>query len=95
MFILCNANQFVQRHGREGLNCGKCISEEGEAIYYGFDDVEWDLIDQSNERFASIVSKYFDEPMDILYQKILHDYELIASTNPIDLYDLSSDIYLG
>jgi hypothetical protein len=47
MFILCNANQFVQRHGREGLNCGKFISEEGEAIYYGFDDVEWDLIDQS------------------------------------------------
>lgn len=53
------------------------------------------MINQSNERFASIVSKYFDKLMATLYKKILYDYELITSNNPIDLYDLSSDIYLG
>ena len=38
VFIWCNANQFVDRHGLEGLNCGMFISEEGEAIYYGFNN---------------------------------------------------------
>jgi hypothetical protein len=65
-----------------------------EANYYGFDDMNWDMIDQSNDRFASIVSKYLNEPMEILYQKLLYEYELIARTNPIARFNLER-LYLA
>jgi hypothetical protein len=88
LFIWCHADQFVQRHGLSGLCSGMFISEVGEAFYYGFDDVDWNMIDQSNDRFASIVSKYLNEPIEILYHKLLYEYELIARTNPIAKFNL-------
>jgi hypothetical protein len=57
------------------------ISEVREANFYCFEDIEWDMINQSNERFARIISKYLNEPMDILYQKLVYEYELLARTN--------------
>lgn len=83
IFIWCYADQFVQRHGLEGLCSGMFVSEDAEAVYYGFDDIEWDMINQSNERFASIFSKYINEPVEVLYQNLLYEYGLIARTNPI------------
>jgi len=88
IFIWCYADQYVQRHGLAGLNCGMFISEVSEAEYYGFDNIDWDLIDQSNERFARIISKYLNQPIEILYQKLLYEYELIARTNPIARFNL-------
>jgi hypothetical protein len=67
VFIWCNSDQFVQRHRLTGLNSGMFISQDTEASYYGIDNLDWGLIDQSNDRFASIVSKYLNEPMEILY----------------------------
>jgi hypothetical protein len=64
------------------------ISEVGEGFYYGFDDLDLNMIDQSNERFASVVSKYLNEPMEILYQKLLYEYDLLARTNPIARFNL-------
>jgi hypothetical protein len=88
IFIWCYADQFVERHGLEGLYSGMFISEIGEADYYGFDNIGVDFIDQSNERFVSIVSKYINEPVKILYQKILYEYGLLARTNPIARFNL-------
>ena len=88
LFIWCHADQFVQRHGLSGLYSGMFISEVGEGFYYGFDDVDWNMIDQSNDRFASIVSKYLNEPMEILYQKLLVEYGFMARTNPIARFNL-------
>jgi hypothetical protein len=88
IFIWCNANQFVQKHGLAGLSCGMFISEVSEADYYGFDDIDWDMINQSNERFASIISMYLNEPIEILYQKLLYEYGYLARTNPIARFNL-------
>jgi len=88
IFIWCNVNQFVQRHGLSGLYSGMFISEFGEAIYNGFDNMDWSLIDQSNVRFASIVSKFVNEPIDVMYQKILCEYKFLARTNPIARFNL-------
>ena len=88
LFIWCHANQFVQRHGLSGLYCGMFLSEMIELFYYGLDDIDSDWIDQSNERFASIVSKYLNEPMEILYQKLLIEYGFMARTNPIARFNL-------
>jgi len=99
IFIWCYAVQFVQRHGLSGLNCGMFVSETMEAEYYGFDYIDGDLIDQSNERFVSALSKYINEPMEVLYQNLLHEYGLLVRTNPIARFNLerlyltSSKIY--
>lgn len=89
VYIWCHADQFVQRHKLTGLNSGMFISEGMEANYYDFDYMDWELIEQSNDRFAAIFSKYLNEPMEILYQKLLYDYELIARTNPIAGFNLA------
>jgi hypothetical protein len=93
IYIWCFASKFVQKHGLAGLNCGMFISEVREANSYCFDDIDENLIDQSNERFAFIVSKYLNDPMEILYQNLLYEYELIARTNPIARFNLER-IYL-
>jgi hypothetical protein len=88
LFIWCHADKFVQRHGLLGLYSGMFISQDTEASYYGVDYMDWGLIDQSNDRFAAIVSKYLNESMEILYQKLLYEYELLARINPIARFNL-------
>lgn len=83
IFIWCYADQFVQRHGLSGLCTGMFISETGEADYYGFEDIDDNLIDQSNKRFSRIISKYINKPIEILHQKLLCEYGLLARTNSI------------
>lgn len=88
IFIWCNANLFVKKHGLSGLCSGMFISEIGEAFMEGFYDIEQGVIDESNDMFSSILSKYIDEPMDILYQSLLKEYEVVAETNPIARFNL-------
>ena len=88
VLIWCHADKFVQRHGLSGFYSSMFISEVGEGLFYGFDDVDWNMIDQSNDRFASVVSKYLNEPMECLYQKLLIEYGFMARTNPIARFNL-------
>lgn len=88
IFIWCYADQFVRSHGLAGLCTGMFISEMGESDYWRFKGINQGIIDESNERFASIVSKYIDEPLDLLYNKLLIEYEMLAKTNPIAQFNL-------
>lgn len=83
IYIWCYADEFVKRHGLTGLCSGMFISETGEADYYGFEDSDDNLIDQSNERFSRIMSNYITKPIEILHQKLLCEYGLLARTNSI------------
>jgi hypothetical protein len=88
LYIWCHADQFVRRHGLSGLNCGMFISEVVESIIYGFEDVDLATIEKSNEIFVHIVSKYINEPMGVLYEKLIYEYGLLARTNPITKFNL-------
>ncbi len=88
IFIWCYASKFVQKHGLTGLCTGMFISEIREANSYGLEDMDWDVINQSNERFSSIISKHLNEPMEILYKKLLYEYGVLARTNPIVKFNL-------
>jgi len=88
IFIWCHADQFVQRHGLSGLCTGMFISEAGEADYWGFKEVNQQLIDQSNERFASIVSKYLNKPLQVLYHELIREFELLSKMNPIAKFNI-------
>ncbi|MCJ7448973.1 MAG: hypothetical protein MUO72_14910 [Bacteroidales bacterium] len=88
IYIWCFASKFVHQHELSGLCTGMFISEVREANSYCFDNIDENLIDQSNERFSWIVSKYLSQPIEILYQKLLYEYELLARTNPIARFNL-------
>jgi len=88
IFIWCYADQFVRRHGLDGFSTGMFISELGEADYWRFKGINQGMIDESNVRFASIVSKYINEPIEFLYNKLLIDYEILAKINPIARFNL-------
>ena len=89
LFIWCYADQFVQQNRLFGLSSGMFISEIGEANYWRFEDIDQAMIDQSNVGFASIVSKYIDEPIEVMYNKLLIEYEEVAMVNPIAKFNLA------
>jgi hypothetical protein len=88
MYIWCYADQFVQKHGLSGLSTGMFISELGEADYWGFEDIDESLINQSNDRFAWIISVHLSQPIEILYRNLLSKYESLARINPIAKFNL-------
>lgn len=94
LYIWCHADQFVKRHKLSGLNCGMFISEVSEAFIYGFEDVDRATIERSNEIFVHIVSKYINEPMEVLYEKLIYEYGLLARRNPIAGFNLER-LYLN
>ena len=96
LFIWCYASEFVNRHNLSGLNCSMFLSEVSEAIWHDFDDLyDMDiLIEESNYRFAEIVSKYINDPVDVLYQNVMREYGLLAETNQIALFNLKR-LYLS
>lgn len=89
MYIWCYADQFVQRNGLSGFCTGMFISELGEADYWGFENIEQRLIDKSNNGFSSIISKYLSFPMEVLYCKLIQEYELLSMTNSIAKFNLN------
>jgi len=88
IYIWCHANKFVRTHGLSGLCCGMFISSVDESILYGYEDIDSGLIDQSNERFAAIMSKWISEPLNLLYDRLLVEYSILARTNPIAKFNL-------
>jgi hypothetical protein len=75
IYIWCHANKFVERYNLKGFYTGMFISED-------------DIIDESNNAFSSIVSKYINESKSVIYKKVLEEYQVIANRNIIAAYNL-------
>jgi hypothetical protein len=88
IFIWCHADQFLKTYGLSGLCSSMFISEMGESDLYGFEDIDMGMIDQSNMTFSFILSKYINEPIYVLHQSLLTEYEVVARTNPIAKFNL-------
>jgi hypothetical protein len=88
IFVWCNANEFVHRQSLQGFYTGMFISEESEAWFYDFWDVESECIDESSIRFSAIVSNHISERIDVLYKNVITEYAVLARTNPIALFNL-------
>jgi hypothetical protein len=83
IYIWCHANQFVLKNQLSGFYSGMFISEVEEGFIYDFWDLEPNTIEESNLGFASIVSRYINEPLDILYKNVIHEYGILAQKNPV------------
>lgn len=94
IFIWCHANLFVKQHGLAGFNSGMFISEVGEAFCLEFYVADGNLIKESNEGFASIVSRNIHRPLHNLYKNVLQEYSALARSNPIARFN-SERLYLN
>jgi len=88
IYFWCYSLLFVQRHGLSGLCSGMFVSEIDEWYIYGSGDVNQAIIDESNERFAYVVSKYIQEPPEILYLRLICEYGSLTGTNPVVRYNV-------
>lgn len=94
MYIWCNADQFVKNQLLSGIFSGMFISEIEEAIMFDFLELKKDTIKESNNGFAKIVSKHINQPQDALFKNVIHEYQLLAKTNPIAQFNLNR-LYLN
>ena len=94
IFIWCYADHFVKRNNLKGFATGMFISEPSEALYMGYGYVGNEIIDKSNYTFSSIVAKYLNEPLDVLYENVIKEYGVLAKTNPIAKYNIER-LYLS
>jgi hypothetical protein len=88
IFIWCDADIFVKCNYLDGLCCGMFLSYEEESILYVLEDIDRKLIDESNYGFSSILGKYINEPMAILYRNLVYKYGILARTNTIARFNL-------
>lgn len=89
VFMWCHANLFTLKFRLAGFYSGMFISEVGEAMCLSMCCIDWHQINESNEQFASITSKYIDQPLDVLYENVIHESGKVAETNPIAKYNLN------
>lgn len=87
VFIWCNADRFVNLHKLKGFYSGMFISEVMEALYCGLPNTPQQLVDESNYGFVNIISKFINEPTNVIYENVRKEYGLIAETNDVAEYN--------
>ena len=88
IYIWCHADQYVRTHGLSGICSGMFISQPDEATLFGFENIDKDLIDQSNDGFAAKMSQWINQPLNLLYDRLILEYCKLARTNPIAKFNL-------
>lgn len=89
IFIWCNADQFVNKHGLKGFYTGMFISETGEAAYCGLPGTPQYTVDESNHGFVNILSEKLQGTRDtsLLFEQTSDVYSIIAGINPVAKYN--------
>jgi len=95
IFIWCNADQFVNRHGLKGVYSGMFVSEVGEAFYCGVKTFDQVSVDESNDTFARLLGECFQatHAPEEIHSQIKEQYGALAGTNLIAEYN-HSRLYL-
>ena len=88
IYIWCDADFFLWLHNLDGLCCGMFLSELEECHRYNIMDCDQNWITESNNVFASIMSRHINEPNDELYRNLVYEYGLLAQRNPIAKFNL-------
>ena len=96
IFIWCNADQFVERHGLKGFYSGMFVSETGEAFYCGVKTFDQASVNESNNAFASMLGECLQATRapEEIHSQIKEQYGVLAGTNLIAEYN-HSRLYLN
>ena len=95
IFIWCNADQFVERHGLKGFYSGMFVSETSEAYYCGVKAFDQVSVDESNDTFARLLGECLQTTRapEEIHSQIKEQYGALAGTNLIAEYN-HSRLYL-
>jgi len=85
--IWCYANQFVERFKLKGFSSSMFCSEYSECNYVGVKGVKRGMVEESNDAFVSIMSKYINEDINIMYKNITQEYGMLGEINPVAAYN--------
>jgi hypothetical protein len=88
VFIWCEADQFVNQHSLQGFYTGMFISEESEAWFYDFWNIDQDCIYESNHGFSDVVSRHINKRPNVLYKNVTAEYGVLAKKNSIAQFNL-------
>ena len=88
VYIWCHANKFVEKFDLKGFYTGMFVSEFLEVVYCQLPLVEDDVINESNDEFSSILSKYVNDSKSDIYRKVLEEYQVIANRNIVAAYNI-------
>jgi len=85
--IWCNADKFMNQHELNGFYSGMFISEVGEAKYCGLPDTVLETVTVSNNYFSSLLGEVINEPLSVIYEHVMDNYELIIKDNTVANYN--------
>jgi hypothetical protein len=85
--IWCNADKFMDQHELNGFYSGMFISEVGEAKYCGLLDTILETVTISNNYFSSLLGEVINEPLSVIYEHVMNNYELIIEDNAVANYN--------
>jgi hypothetical protein len=85
--IWCHANQFVTKYGLKGFSTSMFCSEYSECSYVGIKGVKRGMVEESNEAFAFIISKYINGDINIIHEKVTREYGALGEINPVAAYN--------
>ena len=96
IFIWCNADQFVERHGLKGFYSGMFVSETSEAFYCGVKTFDQVSVTESNDTFARLLGECLQATRapEEIHSQIKEQYGVLAGTNLIAEYN-HSRLYLN
>ena len=96
IFIWCNADQFVERHGLKGFYSGMFVSETSEAFYCGVKTFDQVSVTESNDTFARLLGECLQATRapEEIHVQIKAQYGVLAGTNLIAEYN-HSRLYLN
>lgn len=89
VFIWCNADQYVKENNLHGFYSGMFISEVGEAEYCDVKGVDQNIVNESNDAFAKILSRTINGTQQDMYNSVIQEYGKLAETNPVAYYNLN------
>lgn len=89
IFIWCNADQFVNRHGLKGFYSGMFVSETSEAYYCHVKTFDQASVDESNDTFARQLGECLQATRapEEIHNQIKEHYGVLAATNLIAEYN--------
>ena len=89
IFIWCNADQFVNRHGLKGFYSGMFVSEVGEAFYCRLETFDQPSVDESNDTFARQLGECLGATRapEEIHAQIKEQYGQLAEHNLIAEYN--------
>ena len=89
IFIWCNADQFVNRHGLKGFYSGMFVSETSEAYYCHVKTFDQASVDESNDTFARQLGECLraTRAPEEIHAQIKEQYGQLAEHNLIAEYN--------